>query len=86
MIHLIHGSACVQAPSHVYISHVPVYLWVVLHKPGVSQDDHGSADSHDMEGGLLALVLIVYYQIDCLYDMAGFIGGSIHIVDQDGSG
>jgi len=39
-----------------------------------------------MEGGSLAVVLIVDYQTDSLCDIAGFIVGSIHIVDWDGSG
>ena len=58
----------------------------MLYKPGVSEDNGGSTNTHDMEGGSFRMVPMVDHEVDDFCDVASIIEGPIHVVDRDGLG
>jgi len=75
-----------RTSGHTDLSGAPVDLQVVFHKPSMPKDNGHSANTSDMEGGLLQITSILDYMINNFNDVAGLIESSIHIVDRDGSG
>ena len=55
----------------------PVYVWVVLYKPGVSEDNGGSTNTRDVEGGSFRMVPVVDHEVDDFCDVASIIEGPI---------
>ena len=51
----------------------PVDVGVVLHKPGVSQDDCLMANARDIEFGPALVTLVLDNEIDCFGDLADLI-------------
>ena len=58
---------------------------VVLYKPCVSEDNGGSTNTHNMEGGSFQMVPVMDHEVDDFCDVASIIEGPIHVVDRDGS-
>jgi len=52
----------------------------------MSQDDGCPANTGDMEGEALRVILILEYQVYNLHDVSSFVGSPIYIVNWDCSG
>ena len=58
----------------------PVDIRVVLHKPGVSQDDCLMADAQDVELGWALVPLVLDNKIDCFSDFSNLVWRSVCII------
>ena len=58
----------------------PVDVGVVLHEPGVSQDDCLMANTRDIEFGLALVTLVLDNEIDCFSDLADLVWQSVCII------
>jgi len=52
----------------------------------MSKDDSHSADTSDVEGGTFQMSFLLDYRINDFGDVAGFVKGSINVIDRDGWG
>ena len=59
---------------------VPVDVRVVLHKPGVSQDDCLMANAQDIEFGPALVSLVLDNKIDCFSDFSDLVWRSVCII------
>ena len=58
----------------------------LFHMPHIHEDDGHSANTSDMKGGVFWLTFILDYKINDFGDVAGFVKGSVHVIDRNGSG
>jgi len=73
------------ASVHLYLSGLPIDLWVVVLEPGIAKDHALLSEAGDGEEYPFGVGFVIEDYIYHFRDLACFVGGTIHIVHRYGA-